>query len=100
MTGGIAGTVVVVIMLITGLVLILRENTPPCLLRPFYFLIGGLSVVAGVGTIVSAFWGIGQIERLNRSAIAMPITFVAFGIEWVRRGMQVGTQQPKSVEAQ
>jgi len=100
MTGGIAGTVVVVIMLVTGLVLILRENAPPALLRTFYFLIGGLSVVAGVGVIASALYEMSQGERVNRRALLMPFGFVAFGVEWVRRGMNVGNRpEPEADEA-
>lgn len=49
MVGGIAGTVLVVFILLAGVVLVLREKAPLSVMRAFYFGIGVVSLLSGIG---------------------------------------------------
>ena len=99
MTGGIAGAVLMAIMLVTGIVLVLRENSPPPLLRAFYFIIGGLSAISGVGVLVWGVYSIATGRPIQKQALTMPILFIAFGAEWIRRGVNVQSLTSPPVEA-
>lgn len=99
MTGGIAGAILMAVMLMTGIVLVLRQNSPPPLLRAFYCIIGGLSVVSGAGVLAWGVYSILTDRPINMRAFTMPILFLTFGAEWIRRGVNVGSSSPPPAEA-
>ena len=89
MVGGIAGAVLVVFMLLAGVVLVLREKAPPSVMRAFYFGIGVVSLLSGIGVFAWGIYSIGTGANIEKRALTMPLVFVAFGVEWIRRGFSV-----------
>lgn len=88
MTGGIAGAVLILIMLLTGIILVLRNNAPPGLMRAFDLIVGGLSFLCGAGILG---WGIYMIvtgQEIQKKVLTMPLLFIGFGVDRLRRGIQ------------
>lgn len=86
MQGGIAGSVVVAVMFIAGLVFMLRESTPVPVLRLFYFTIGGTGVVGGLGLFGYALYRMSQGDRVNRKTLIVPLVIAGFGFGMCKRG--------------
>jgi hypothetical protein len=99
MTGGIAGAVLVVFMLLTGVVLVLREKAPAPIMRAFYFGIGGVSLVSGVGVFCWGIYCISTGAAVQKRALAMPLLFIAVGVEWIRRGFNVRSSAQRYIDA-
>ena len=90
LTGGIAGTIVILSMLVTGAVLVLREKTPVPMLRAFYFGMGGLSLLVGVGVLGSGIYSISTGVAVQKGALMMPVLFIVLGGVWIQRGWNIG----------
>ena len=87
LTGGIAGAVVVIALLLTGSVLIFREQTPTALLRAFYLVLGPIGIICG---LVVVGWGCYELLRgakVDMQVFVQPWIYVIVGIEWTCRGL-------------
>ena len=89
LTAGIAGGVLVIAMLLAGVYLVFRENTPKPILRAFYYLMGGLSIVGGVGGLGYAIYQGVQGYDMQKGMLAFPVVLIGTGGYWIKQGLGV-----------
>ena len=96
LTGGVAGAVLILIMVLAGVVLIFREKTPAPLMRVFYLTLGGLSLLAGIATIGLAFYkqSQGQSVEMRKGFLAVPLAMIGVGGYWIYRAFNLPTADP------
>lgn len=96
-TGGVAGGIVVLILLAVGLVLTLREKTPAPLLRGFYLLMGGMGLIVGTGLLVWVGYRFLNAQDDNYRAIPTAFLFGCVGFHWLGCGFEVKQSSPVDV---
>lgn len=86
--GGIAGTVLILVLMFTGVVLLFRDKTPSRVLRFFHLAFGSLSVLIGLTTAPWIAYNL-FVERITTELLKVrtlfiPVIFVGCGIGWLR----------------
>lgn len=96
LTGGVAGTVVILLMGLAGIYLIFGGRTTPHVARIFYFVFGGLGVVVGIIIVASAIHAISTGRAPAGFRPRMIFVFLvpfAVAIDWLRRGFTMNLEE-------
>lgn len=88
LVGGIAGSVIIAIMLLGGSVLILRQKAPPALVRAFYIFFGLLALTAGALSLYGLASALLSGQSVNKSGAGLPILMIGLAINWLRLGFK------------